>query len=932
MKRFPVLLIVAWVQLASASAASAATYSFTNIIDSTAAAPTGNYFGFADATISGNRVAFQATYDQGFLGQLDGILTSSGGPRTLVVRELSGAPQRTDFPPLGNFSSFGRPVIDGNTVYFAAHVFYSDSFSYGDGIFNSHGDFRPDGPDIVAAVQSTFYATSPYFSLTDPLVGAGQFAYRASTSGTTPDSLYLADDCTRCNVDPGTKVIGKGSAAPSGGTFTSIDANYGFSSGTLVFRGTSAGQTGIFTVAGASPAKVVAPGDPTPLGGTFTSVLDPAISNSAVAFLGAYAGGSGIFTASAGSIAAVVTTSDVTPSGKSFASFAAPAIGGEAVAFRATLAGGGSGLYTKRIGSEVSKVVEIGDPLFGSTVSSFSYSDLGLDPGGSANVAFTYSLADGRIGVAMAYAGPAPPTIYQRNGAPVLDSVGVVSLPTVNLAHRNLTNAMLAGAEMANADVQGANLTNSYMRSADLTNANLSGTDLSNAVLDAARLGGANFASVNLHAASVRREFVTTVSCNFTCVTTTTGYGGIAPAQLYGTVNYQARDLTGIDFDGNNFTNANLAQQNLNGSNLHAAILTGVNLAGAQIRGTSFGRYARSFGCEGHHGAINSCHAVTNTFGTGLSPAQISSTASFQVHDLVDVDLSGNVLNGINLAEQNLSGALLLGANLTSANLSHAILTNANLGSVNLTGANLFGADSRGSDLPDSVLAGAAVANLIRPDGHIRGLDVGNGQKLLVRDYDGDLLRTPDPLAPIPVTVDQQFTLGAGGTLRIEFDADNWESTISFAAGISVQLGGSLQLALADGVDPLSQIGRKFRVFDWTGVAPTGTPAIDTPYVWDLSKLATTGEVTFLALSGLPGDFNHDGLVNAADYTVWRDQLNAPYPAEAYSVWKSRYGSAPGAGGLAALGGPAIPEPSMVVSVLPIVILVGCLRLKPNHD
>jgi hypothetical protein len=163
------------------------------------------------------------------------------------------------------------------------------------------------------------------------------------------------------------------------------------------------------------------------------------------------------------------------------------------------------------------------------------------------------------------------------------------------------------------------------------------------------------------------------------------------------------------------------------------------------------------------------------------------------------------------------------------------------------------------------------------------------------------------------ITVDQHFAMGPGGALRMVFEADAWDSTISFAAGVPVALGGSLELAFAAGVDPISQIGRTFNVFDWTGVSPTGAFAVSSPYVWDLSHLYTTGEVTFLAASGLPGDFNGDGVVNAADYTVWRDGLGKTYQPDALGVWKKHFGSGPG-GGAALLAStpqsPVVPEPS----------------------
>ena len=98
----------------------------------------------------------------------------------------------------------------------------------------------------------------------------------------------------------------------------------------------------------------------------------------------------------------------------------------------------------------------------------------------------------------------------------------------------------------------------------------------------------------------------------------------------------------------------------------------------------------------------------------------------------------------------------------------------------------------------------------------------------MVRDYDGDPARTnqfdgtPAPLPPIPITLEQHLTMGPGGTLRMVFEADAWDSTISFAPGIPVALGGTLELTFAADVNLASQVGRTIHAFDWTGVIPTG--------------------------------------------------------------------------------------------------------------
>ncbi|CAN0351322.1 unnamed protein product, partial [Ectocarpus sp. 4 AP-2014] len=48
-----------------------------------------------------------------------------------------------------------------------------------------------------------------------------------------------------------------------------------------------------------------------------------------------------------------------------------------------------------------------------------------------------------------------------------------------------------------------------------------------------------------------------------------------------------------------------------------------------------------------------------------------------------------------------------------------------------------------------------------------------------------------------------------------------------------------------------------------------------------------------LVAEPLPGDFNLDGVVDAADYTVWRDGLGATYEPADYDIWSDNYGAVP---------------------------------------
>ena len=70
--------------------------------------------------------------------------------------------------------------------------------------------------------------------------------------------------------------------------------------------------------------------------------------------------------------------------------------------------------------------------------------------------------------------------------------------------------------------------------------------------------------------------------------------------------------------------------------------------------------------------------------------------------------------------------------------------------------------------------------------------------------------------------------------------------------------------------------------------------------------LNLSGEVI---AAGLAGDFNNDNVVDAADYTAWRDGLGDTYTMADYTVWRSNFGVSAAAGGKA-VG--AVPETSCV--------------------
>ena len=118
---------------------------------------------------------------------------------------------------------------------------------------------------------------------------------------------------------------------------------------------------------------------------------------------------------------------------------------------------------------------------------------------------------------------------------------------------------------------------------------------------------------------------------------------------------------------------------------------------------------------------------------------------------------------------------------------------------------------------------------------------------------------------------------------------------------------------------------------------------ITPPITWDYLTLYALSEELTVGPSAatLAGDYNHDGFIDAADYTVWRDTLGSTYELVAdgnsdgainiadYTLWKNHFGNVVGSGG--SVSPSAIPEPA--AGILGLITLLGFVtmrRPRPN--
>jgi T5SS/PEP-CTERM-associated repeat protein len=149
----------------------------------------------------------------------------------------------------------------------------------------------------------------------------------------------------------------------------------------------------------------------------------------------------------------------------------------------------------------------------------------------------------------------------------------------------------------------------------------------------------------------------------------------------------------------------------------------------------------------------------------------------------------------------------------------------------------------------------------------------------------------------------------------------------------NVSLGGSVRAAVSTGYTPAA--GDSFPIIKALG-GVTGTltlsdmPPLPDRLMWDLD--VTAHQVALNVVQAPPGDYNTDGIVDAADYVVWRQTQGQTGPGQAadgnsdgvvdaadYDFWRANFGSVVGgasaSGPVAMALAASVPEPTTLILI-----------------
>jgi hypothetical protein len=169
-------------------------------------------------------------------------------------------------------------------------------------------------------------------------------------------------------------------------------------------------------------------------------------------------------------------------------------------------------------------------------------------------------------------------------------------------------------------------------------------------------------------------------------------------------------------------------------------------------------------------------------------------------------------------------------------------------------------------------------------------------------------------------------------------DDDTGFGVIEVAGDVALG-SGSVEVAVEGAYSP--QLGDAFPLITAGGLISGSlslgaAPGLPNVLAWDLD--ISTNQVLVSVVPALAGDYNANGVVDAADYAVWRKMLNQTGAAPAadgddnnvvdaadYDIWRANFGRMVG-GSAGVSSSLAVPEPTSIFMVLSAVLAGAFLR------